>query len=273
MRGCACRGAAGFVHVSCLERQAKILVAEAENRLDLDAYNARWRRWYICRLCEQEYHGVVRCALGWACWKTYVGRPERSVPRRLAMNLLGNGLSMAERYADALPVIEAELSMLRHLGAPERSALISRGNLAMCYYDRGQIDEALSMQREIYAGWQNLEDDGGPQDIAVCNLIEYLVVAGEFEEAQSLAREKLPAITDRHGPDDPLTFEVRIWYALAFFRADGASEDDLSEAETTLEDVWRRSRRVLGDSHPDTERAREFLEEVRSARADAAEES
>ena len=42
---------------------------------------------------------------------------------------------------------------------------------------------------------------------------------------------------------------------------------------TTLEDVWRRSRRVLGDSHPDTERAREFLEEVRSARADAAEES
>ena len=62
-------------------------------------------------------------------------------------------------------------------------------------------------------------------------------------------------------------------YALAFFRADGASEDDVSEAETTLEDVWRRSRRVLGDSHPDTERAREFLEEVRSARADAAEES
>ena len=66
---------------------------------------------------------------------------------------------------------------------------------------------------------------------------------------------------------------VRIWYALAFFRADGASEDDVSEAETTLEDVWRRSRRVLGDSHPDTERAREFLEEVRSAHVDAAEES
>ena len=27
-------------------------------------------------MCEQEYHGVVACALGWACWKTYVGRPE-----------------------------------------------------------------------------------------------------------------------------------------------------------------------------------------------------
>ena len=84
-----------------------------------------------------------------------------------------------------------------------------------------------------------------------------------------MAREKLPAIIDRHGPDDPLTLEVRTWYARALF----LEGEDLSEAETILDDVLRRSRRVLGDSHPDTERAREFLEEVRSARADAAEES
>ena len=29
-RMCSCRGTAGFVHVSCLAEQAKILVAEAE---------------------------------------------------------------------------------------------------------------------------------------------------------------------------------------------------------------------------------------------------
>ena len=35
VRGCACRGTAGFAHVSCLAEQAKILVAEAEeNNLD-----------------------------------------------------------------------------------------------------------------------------------------------------------------------------------------------------------------------------------------------
>ena len=34
VRGCACRGTAGFAHVSCLVEQAKILVAEAlENNL------------------------------------------------------------------------------------------------------------------------------------------------------------------------------------------------------------------------------------------------
>ena len=84
----------------------------------------------------------------------------------------------------------------------------------------------------------------------------------EFEEAKSLAREKIPAIIDRHGPDHTLTLEVRTWYARALF----LEGEDLSEAESVLEDVWRRSKRVLGDSYPDTERARKFLEEVRSAR-------
>ena len=39
MRGCACRGTAGFAHVSCLAEQAKILVAEAmENNLGVKAF-------------------------------------------------------------------------------------------------------------------------------------------------------------------------------------------------------------------------------------------
>ena len=77
VRGCACRGTAGFAHVSCLAEQAKILVAEAvENNLGDDAFNKRWARWHTCSLCEQDYHGAVFCALGWACWKTYLGRPE-----------------------------------------------------------------------------------------------------------------------------------------------------------------------------------------------------
>ena len=60
-----------------MAEQAKILFAEAEeNNLGLEALNARWLWWSTCSLCEQDYHSVVACALGWACWKTYVGRPE-----------------------------------------------------------------------------------------------------------------------------------------------------------------------------------------------------
>ena len=71
MRGCSCRGTAGFAHVSCLAEQAKILMDEAEYN-NLDSKVKRWKRWHTCGLCEQDYHGVVYCALGWACWKTYL---------------------------------------------------------------------------------------------------------------------------------------------------------------------------------------------------------
>jgi len=74
VRGCACRGTVGFAHVSCLAEQAKLLVAEAEEN-NLECHQ-RFVRWHTCSLCEQVHHGVVIHALGWACWKTHVGRPE-----------------------------------------------------------------------------------------------------------------------------------------------------------------------------------------------------
>ena len=56
VRGCACRGTAGFAHVSCLAEQARILVAEAEeNNLGYKVVNERRHRWHTCRLCEQKY--------------------------------------------------------------------------------------------------------------------------------------------------------------------------------------------------------------------------
>ena len=71
VRGCSCRGGNGFAHVSCLARQAQVAF-ERSNTFD---------RWTTCGLCEQRYHGVVACALGWACWKTYVGRPRQPLFR------------------------------------------------------------------------------------------------------------------------------------------------------------------------------------------------
>ena len=131
MRGCACGDRdgvsspeLGVAHVSCLARQAKMLREEAEeNKLDNQQFASRWARWHTCGLCEQRYHGVVCCALGWACWKTYVGRPEAELARGYAMTQLGaSGLTQARRHADALTVREAELSMRRRLGAKKRRA-------------------------------------------------------------------------------------------------------------------------------------------------------
>ena len=153
VRGCSCRGTAGFVHVSCLAEQAKILVAEAEeNNLDNKALNEKWDRWHTCSLCEQKYHGVVSCALGWACWKTYLARPETDQFVDPAMGQLGAGLSDASQHEDALSVREAELSMMLRLGASANNILDKQNNIACTYYKLKRFEQALRMRQDVYSG-------------------------------------------------------------------------------------------------------------------------
>ena len=112
----------------------KILVVEAEeNNLGAKALNERWELWFACNLCEQRYHGVVHCALGWACWKTYLGRAEENWLRSNAMRQLGSGLQDADHHMEALSVKEVNLSTLRRLGASEGSILAVQGNIANTY--------------------------------------------------------------------------------------------------------------------------------------------
>ena len=122
VRGCACgdrdgvaSGRTGIAHVSCLVEQAKILCDEAEeNNLGDEMFYERFNRWDTCSLCKQGYHGVVHCALGWGCWKTYVRRPEGHALRCVSIGNLGNGLSGADQHEDALTVRETHVSMLKH---------------------------------------------------------------------------------------------------------------------------------------------------------------
>ena len=154
VRMCACRGAAGFAHLSCLVRQAEILVAEAEeNNLGDEAFDAKWARWTKCGLCEQNHYGYVACALGWACWKTYCGRPETDETRMDAMTVLGNGLYAAKNYVDTLSVREADLSMRRRLGASEEDLLVVQSNLAITYGDGDHVSGARTETTYLSSSW------------------------------------------------------------------------------------------------------------------------
>ena len=254
VRGCSCRGTAGLAHVSCLAEQAKILLAEAEeNNWDDDRFMQRWNRWNACSLCEQDYHGVVECALGWACWKTYVGRPETCRLRAWAMGLLGNGLSDVHRQEDALVVQEAELSMLRRIGASEYNILVTQSNLAITYENLGRLDEALRLKRDVYTGFLKLFGEEHEQTLlAANNYATSLNRLERFGEAKSLLRKTVPATRRILGESNVGTLRTRSVYAEALYRDDGATFDDLCEAATTLEEVARTARRVFGGAHPIT---------------------
>ncbi len=251
VRGCSCRGTAGVVHVSCLVEQAKILCDEAvENNLDNKAFNERWRRWDTCSLCEQEYHGVVSCALGWACWKTYLGRPETD-RRIMAMSMLGKGLHEARHYEDALPVYEAELCMKRRVGAPLGNILIVMGNIATTYRNVGRNEEALPLMRDTYFGFLRLNGEQHYDTIReASNYANSLVGLNRFEEAKTLLRKMIPVVRRVLGENHDLMLTMRWNYAEALYKDDGAMLDDLREAVTTLEETTRTARRVMGRAHP-----------------------
>ena len=267
VRMCACRGTAGFAHVSCLAEQAKILVAEAEeNNLGDDALDARLARWYSCSLCEQHYHGVVQCALGWACWKTYLGRPETDVVRKFSMNLLGNGLSEMNRYADALSVQTAQYKTMERYGESDHNRLALESNLASSFEKLGQGDRALRIRRNVYSKTLRIYGEESIETIeSVINYAQSLMSHAHFEEPKVLLRKKIPVARRLLGESHDLTIRLRSTYAVALYESPNATPDNLREAIKQLEEAGRITQRVYGGAHPNVAGIECDLQNARAA--------
>jgi len=235
-----------------LAEQAKILVAEAEeNNLDSKVLNERWRRWSTCGLCEQSYHGVVRCALSWACWKTYLGRLEADQLRGMAMELLGGGLCGANYHEDALSVQESLLSTMPRLGVAEENILVVQGNLANSYHSLGRLEEGIRLRYDVYS--RHLKLNGEEDKHTLIAALNYAIELSElrrFAEAKSLMCKMVPIARRVLGNYKRETLMLRVNYAMALYRDDNATLDDLREPVNMLEETERTALRVFGGAHP-----------------------
>ena len=244
VHGCACRGGAGFAHVSCLARQAQVAV-------ERDDGGPGFARWHTCGLCEQRYHGVVQCALGWACWRTYLGRSEQAAPRRYAMVHLGSALCEGGHDEDALSVCETQLSMLqRDADASEEEILYVKSNLANSYGGLKRHEEALGLRRELYAravalGYRADRILHDALDLAIS-----LTNAGNRTEARSFIREQLPKARRALGEEHEIVLRFRSTYAHLISVFTGVTRDDLDEAVTILAELDPMTRRIYGPAHP-----------------------
>ncbi len=72
----------------------------------------------------------------------------------------------------------------------------------------------------------------------------------KWAEARRFLRRQIPLAEDTLGRNSFLTLKIRHRYAIALRSDAPDSVDDLTEALKILEDVARRGRRVLGNSHP-----------------------
>jgi len=267
VRMCACSGTSGSAHVSCLAEQAKILVAEAEaNNLE---QQPRWERWHKCGLCKQDYYGIVRTALGWACWKTYLGRPELHWAPTSAMMQLGNGLLETGQYDDALSVKETELAMMRRLGESAENILTTQGNLAVTYAILERHELALRMKRIVHFGYSKLKGKEHTDTlVSANNYADSLIQLERYRTVMYLLRETLPIARRVLEECDETMLRLRVNYAraLCVVSADavtGTSPDDLREAVTTLEEIEPIARRVFGDDHLFVDQVEHFLRESR----------
>ena len=72
----------------------------------------------------------------------------------------------------------------------------------------------------------------------------------QFEEAKSLLLETTPMARRVLGESNETTLRMRWVYALALYKNDDGTLDDLNEAVTTLAEAERAARRVFGGAHP-----------------------
>ena len=252
VRGCACHTTEGFAHVSCLARQAEI-TCEADDE--------SWKDWYVCRLCGQQHHGKVACALGWACWTTYVDRPENDSLRIRAMNQLGNGLMYASRFEEASLIFETFAVVHRRFFPHDKTRMISvNGNLAACYSQLGKCEHALRVKRRCY--YRSLEeyDDHGPIVLAeVHGLAIILTKLKRWAEAKKL----LCKHRREQWGDCIEALTVEYYYAHTLIYDSAAKFEDLSEAKRILESVLPVAERLCGPTHPKTEEVVRYLRRAR----------
>jgi len=273
VRSCACRGAAGVAHLSCLAKQAKILCDEAEEvDWDDESYAESWHKWTTCGLCKQDYHGVVCAALGWACWKSYVGLPEADDKRCAALRALSHCIAVDDRDgASAICIHQANIDSVRRFMPDEEGLLLhAQTNLALAYKSVGRNSEALALQREVYAQSKELGDEDDVFFSTVTDLALSLMEADLWGEAKTLLREHLTAASDSLGADHLETLYARLYYAESLLYDDGDGETtyeqdraDYLESERIAVDALRRAERIYGSGHPVTVEAQDILKEAR----------
>ena len=263
VRGCACRGDSGFVHLSCLARHAQVAVEAAIARqpgVERPYIAPQVIQYFKCRLCEQHYYGAVAIALGWGAWKTYCSWPEEQWARTFAMENLG--ISLNDQDSDpavALAIFEIILARRIDVGdvVLEGATLAQdvcyfRGLIANCLSKLGRHDECLALRREVWAESRRvgeLVNYGAAIDLG-CSLLEDDPMSS-ISEAIELTRELIPLALEEYGDHGSITSKLRHILAIALCSLPRLSLDSMIEGEAILAGVVRHADRALGPEHPD----------------------
>ena len=186
--GCACRGSAGYAHLSCL-------IAAARHKEG--SFQARHDAWTQCPTCRQQYLGGMDIKMGRARWNIYRDGAEDGGERLSALAHFSSSLdgsAPAVRRAEALPLREELLATLRRTrgeGHPNSlQAMIAVGSLRDQLGDHAagaqlleeallgcrrafgaDSDETIGCMESLAVAWAKLERHTGARPGAIPYLV------------------------------------------------------------------------------------------------------
>ena len=121
------------------------------------------------------------------------------------------------------------------------------------------------MERDVYYGRLKLNGKEHPQTLRAANNYAWsLNELDRLKEVKTLMRKTIPVARRVLRKNEILMLRLRWVYAVALYTDDGATLDDLRVAVTTLDEIVRTARRVLGKSNPLPGTIEEFLRDAQA---------
>lgn len=253
IRGCACRGSAGFAHLACFVQSAKA-----------DATNQRWTK---CPTCKQHFTGRVQIGLAEArAAEAQTGAAMDGKARAAKFDLLNAKLHAGE-FAAAEALGEELLAAVR-LAHGDKAMQTAEGvgiasHMSQAYGEMGKFDDAVKIIEEACSGIR-ADNMAFPDAVNVLasmeqNLGSIYARMGRFDLALPLAERALEFAKDATDSDAGER-HVMALYSLSNLQS---SIGDHVKAVAYGEESVALSTRIFGASHPLTRQAHSGLENVR----------
>ena len=169
-------------------------------------------------------------------------------------------------------MFESILAEQIRIGAGDECNLTTKSSIAHLMSRVGRKDDALAMQREVYAQEVSLIGKQDTRNIdTALNLADMLIGNQDFAEALSLLRETIEVSRTVVGPEEYVKFRLVATYGEATLLASRANPSadifsDIFYAEKLLGEDAENARRVLGPTKDIVIDMRKLIAHLRAAR-------
>lgn len=259
LRGCACRGSAGYGHFGCFVESAKA--------------DTKGERWTTCPTCGQHFTselmmGLAQARDGLAAdQKSLFSEKKRSAAIGLSIAKQRSG-DNAEAVKTGAEILAVQRQIYGNKVMQQSEAIGNVTNLAAALTELGRFDESMELLEEARDGLSELkgctQESDDSFEIINQNLASMYCHQGQFEKALPMMEEALANARRAANRERSFDSSERLVMALFSLSQLQSSRDDHEKAISIGEEAVQTSIRIFGQAHPLTQTVKSGLEKLRA---------